>query len=90
MVQRGSDFVLFASTDSYGNCGYATAWFRSTNRWAFAGKAQHTLMDTSSTGICGPGGMDVVTGLTGGSRVFSHGWRCECPRVSATAHPPPM
>jgi arabinan endo-1,5-alpha-L-arabinosidase len=80
MVQRGSDFVLFASAGLYSNCGYATVWYRSTTRWNFAGRTQHTLMDTSSTGICGPGGMDMAPGLAGGSRAFLHGWRCEYPQ----------
>ncbi len=77
MVQRGNSYVLFASRQGWNNCSYATAWYRSTGLWRFAGQTEHTLMDTSGTGICGPGGADVDRGSDGGSRIFLHGWRCE-------------
>jgi beta-xylosidase len=76
MVQRGDRFVLFASRFGYTNCSYATVWMRSTGRWDFAGATEHSLMTTSDTGICGPGGADVAPALDGGTRIFLHGWVC--------------
>jgi arabinan endo-1,5-alpha-L-arabinosidase len=77
MVQRGRHFILIASRYGYNNCSYATVWFRSRWRLSFAGKTEHTLMNTASTGICGPGGADVVWVRDIGPRIFLHGWRCE-------------
>ena len=79
MVQRGNWYVLFASRRGWNDCSYATAWFRSKGPWRFADQTEHTLMDTPGTGICGPGGADVVRALDGGTRIFLHGWRCEYP-----------
>ena len=76
MVQRGSTFVLFASRYGYNNCSYATVYMKSSNKWNFAGKTQHKLMTTASTGICGPGGADITRAHTGGWRIFLHGWIC--------------
>ncbi|MGH3657397.1 MAG: family 43 glycosylhydrolase, partial [Micromonosporaceae bacterium] len=76
LVQHGSSYVLFASRYGYNNCSYATVWLRSSNKWSFSGATEHTLLSTSSTGICGPGGADVVPSLDGGWRIFLHGWVC--------------
>jgi len=76
MVQRGSQYVLFASRYGYDNCSYATVWLRSTDRWNFAGATEHSLMTSSGTGLCGPGGADVTPSLDGGWRVFLHAWVC--------------
>jgi len=76
MVQRGSRFVLFASRYGYGNCSYATVWLRSSSMWNFAGATENSLMTTSDTGICGPGGADVTPSLNGAWRIFTHGWVC--------------
>jgi len=76
MVQRGDRLVLFASRLGYTNCSYATVWMRSTGRWNFAGATEHSLLTTSDTGICGPGGADVAPALDGGTRIFLHGWVC--------------
>jgi arabinan endo-1,5-alpha-L-arabinosidase len=77
MVQSGSTYVLFASRYGYDNCGYATAYYSSTNMWDFHGAAQHILMNQSSTGgLCGPGGADVIPSLDGGWRIFLAAWVC--------------
>lgn len=76
MVQRDGQFILFASRYGYDNCSYATVWLRSTSRWNFAGAAENSLMTTAGTGICGPGGADLVPALDGGTRIFLHGWVC--------------
>ncbi|MGA8112699.1 MAG: family 43 glycosylhydrolase [Actinocatenispora sp.] len=77
MVQRGSHFVLLASRYGYDNCSYATQWWRSSSRWTFDAGASHSLMTTTDTGICGPGGADLVPALDGGTRIFLHGWLCD-------------
>lgn len=77
MLQRGGRYVLMASRYGYNNCSYATVWMRSDDRWDFAGKSWQTLMSTSGTDICGPGGADPVKALNGTDwRLFLHGWVC--------------
>jgi arabinan endo-1,5-alpha-L-arabinosidase len=76
MVQRGNSFILFASRYGYDNCSYASVWLRSSSRWNFAGAAERPLLSTPGTGICGPGGADIVPALDGGTRIFIHGWVC--------------
>jgi arabinan endo-1,5-alpha-L-arabinosidase len=78
MVQRDSTYVLFASRFGFDTCGYATAYYTSTNLWDFHGSAQHDLMTQSSTGgLCGPGGADVTPSLDGGWRIFLAAWVCD-------------
>ncbi|MGW1061834.1 glycoside hydrolase family 43 protein [Micromonospora rubida] len=75
--QRGSTFVLFASRYGYNNCSYATVYLTSTDRWNFHGQAEHPLLTTGNTGICGPGGADLVPALVEDEqRIFLHGWIC--------------
>jgi arabinan endo-1,5-alpha-L-arabinosidase len=77
MVQRGNQFVLMASKFNYATCDYATVYWRSTNKWNFAGAAEHPLLNQGTAGgICGPGGADVTPSLDGGWRIFLHGWLC--------------
>jgi hypothetical protein len=77
MVQKGSQFVLLASRYGYDNCSYATVWMRSTNKWSFSGATEHSLMTSSGTGLCGPGGADVSHALNGTDwRIFLHAWVC--------------
>ncbi|TWD84696.1 glycosyl hydrolase family 43 [Kribbella amoyensis] len=76
MVKRGDWYVLLASANWYDQCRYATVWRRSTDKWSFADKAEHTLLNKANTGLCGPGGADVVTGPDEPSRIFLHGWVC--------------
>ncbi|HEY8456018.1 MAG TPA: glycoside hydrolase family 43 protein [Actinopolymorphaceae bacterium] len=76
MVQRGKHYVLFASANWFDQCKYATVWLRSTDMWSFADKTEHVLLDRANTGLCGPGGADVVVTEDGLSRIFLHGWVC--------------
>jgi hypothetical protein len=76
MVQRGGYYVLFAAANWYDQCKYSTVWRRSTDLWSFADKPEHVLVDRSSTGLCGPGGADVVATGHGPSRIFLHAWVC--------------
>lgn len=76
MVQRGNYFILFAAANWYDQCAYSTVWRRSTDMWSFADKPEHVLLDQSNTGLCGPGGADLIAGPGGPSRIFLHGWVC--------------
>ncbi|MGW3897204.1 glycoside hydrolase family 43 protein [Micromonospora profundi] len=76
--QRGATFVLFASRYAFNNCSYATVYLTSTDRWDFHGKAERPLLTTAGTGICGPGGADLVPALVEDEqRIFLHGWVCD-------------
>ncbi|WP_083459783.1 family 43 glycosylhydrolase [Jiangella muralis] len=77
MVQRGSQFVLFYSGGSYEGCGYETRYATANSASGPFSVASQPFMTQGNTGICGPGGADVVhtaDGLTGGEKVFFHGW----------------
>lgn len=77
MVQRGSTYVLFASVNWYNQCKYATAYRTSDDPWSWTDKEEHILLDQANTGICGPGGADVVADGNGPDRIFLHGWVCD-------------
>ena len=86
LVRRGRHVVLFASDGDYGRCRYRTAWRRSEDLWDFFASKRHTLLKQSRTGVCGPGGADVVQ-PGGRTLLFFHGWMCKalgpgahCPR----------
>lgn len=76
MVQRGDSYILFAAANWYDQCKYSTVWLRSDDMWSFADKEEHLLLDQAGTGLCGPGGADVVVGADQPSRMFLHGWVC--------------
>lgn len=76
MVQRGEHYILFASANWYDQCKYSTVWRRSTDRWSFADKPEHVLLDKANSGLCGPGGADLVNGAKDSSRLVFHGWVC--------------
>lgn len=76
MVQRGDQYVLFAAANWYDQCRYSTVWLRSDDKWSWTDKEEHVLLDQASTGICGPGGADLVVGEDVPSRMVLHGWVC--------------
>jgi len=91
LVRRGDWYVLFASANWYDQCRYSTVWLRSRDLWSFADKQEHVLLDQAGTGLCGPGGADVVTG-DGPDRIFLHGWVCPpdgqpCPYTGVVTDP---
>jgi arabinan endo-1,5-alpha-L-arabinosidase len=86
LVRRGSHVVLITSEGDYGRCRYRTTWRRSEDLWDFSGSRRHTLLKQNETGVCGPGGADVVQ-RRGRTLLFFHGWMCRalgpeahCPR----------
>ncbi len=75
LVQRDGRFVLLVSEGWFGHCRYRTLWQRSRSVWDWAGTRARVLVDRASTGICGPGGADVLQdGRV--SRLYLHGWVC--------------
>ncbi|MGW0228081.1 glycoside hydrolase family 43 protein [Actinopolymorpha singaporensis] len=76
MVRRDGHYFLFAAANWYDQCRYSTVWRRSADLWSFADKDEHVLLDQAGTGLCGPGGADVVTGGGGPDRIFLHAWVC--------------
>jgi len=74
LVQRDNKMVLFYSGGSYATCGYYTGYATAptiTGPWT----SGSTFMTQANTGLCGPGGADVVTaqeGLGGGDKVVMH------------------
>ncbi|MGA8113762.1 MAG: glycoside hydrolase family 43 protein [Actinocatenispora sp.] len=76
MVQRRGHYFLFAAANWYDQCRYSTVWRSSTDPWSFADRTEHVLVDQGSTGLCGPGGADVVATGPGPDRIFLHGWVC--------------
>lgn len=73
-LQVGSTYFLFVSTGSWSHCTYRTSWFstRTITSWT---TPEHTWLTASSTGLCGPGGLDVVrTGTT--FSVYLEAWTC--------------
>lgn len=87
LVRRGRQVVLFTSEGDYGRCRYRTTWRRSEDPWDFTASKRRVLLKRSKTGICGPGGADVVQ-PGGRTLLFFHGWMCRalgppdahCPR----------
>ncbi|MEX0426022.1 hypothetical protein AB3X52_00195 [Nocardioides sp. DS6] len=89
LLRQGRRFVLLTSEGSYADCGYRTTWRASTRLLPWSGSRPRVLLGRGS-GVCGPGGADVVV-RHAGPVVFFHGWACGrfaavCPpRALATA-----
>ncbi|NNG20376.1 hypothetical protein HJ590_12530 [Naumannella sp. ID2617S] len=68
IVQRGKQFVLFASANWWDQCRYATVWRRSNDIWSFADKREHVLTEQRKPGSAAPvGRRDARTGRAGPS-----------------------
>ena len=75
LVQRDGRFVMLTSEGWFGHCRYRTLWQRSRSVWDWRESRARVLVDRASTGICGPGGADVLQdGRV--SRLYFHGWVC--------------
>jgi arabinan endo-1,5-alpha-L-arabinosidase len=75
MVRRGRWLYLFMSAGDYTRCSYSTVWRRSPNIFRWRGRPQRTLLARRSTGLCGPGGADVVVDRRA-VRLYFHAWTC--------------
>jgi hypothetical protein len=75
MVRHGRWLYLFMSAGDYSRCSYSTVWRRSHRILRWRGHPQRTLLGRRSTGLCGPGGADVVIDRST-VRLYFHGWTC--------------
>ena len=75
MVRHGRWLYLFMSAGDYSRCSYSTVWRRSRSILHWRGRPQRTLLARRSTGLCGPGGADVVVGQSR-VRMYFHAWAC--------------
>ena len=67
---------MLTSEGDWTRCGYATRWLRSATLLDWAAAESGMLLDVDTTGVCGPGGADLVEGSGGRTLVFLHGWTC--------------
>ncbi|GAA4373772.1 glycoside hydrolase family 43 protein [Nocardioides caricicola] len=74
LLQRGKHLVLFTSEGHFGDCQYRTVWRRSRTLHHLRVTRPHSLLRRANTGICGPGGADVVRGSERRPLLFFHGW----------------
>ncbi|MDR7252620.1 beta-xylosidase [Nocardioides sp. BE266] len=74
LVVRPEGYVLLLSEGDWTRCGYRTRWIRSATLGDWTVPETGMLLDTATTGLCGPGGADVVD--DGATRLFLHGWTC--------------
>ena len=85
LVHHGSHYVLFTSEGWYGDCDYRTTWRKTRQKFRWPTRSTN-LLGPVITGLCGPGGADVVVPRQGGrERIFFHAWVCHqsrtaCPR----------
>lgn len=75
MVRRGRWLYLFLSQGDYSRCSYSTVWRRSRSIRRWRHRPQRTLLARRGTGLCGPGGADVVVDRRA-VRLYFHGWTC--------------
>lgn len=80
LVQRGKFWVMITSQNFFGGCNYDTTWRKAQSLGKLSQATKHQLLDKETTGLCGPGGAD----LLGDSLLFFHAWTCtdlmaQCP-----------
>lgn len=76
LTPRPEGYVLLISEGDWTRCGYRTRWLRSTALLDWTLAESGTLLDTATTGLCGPGGADLVETPDGRTLAFLHGWTC--------------
>lgn len=74
LVRHGHRYLMLTSEGSYSSCSYRTVWRTSTRLLRWSTRRSGLLVGRGS-GICGPGGADVVVRHAGPVVVF-HGWAC--------------
>ena len=84
ITRHGHSYYLFTSEGYFAGCGYSTTWRRSSSLFSWQRSRQHSLLRTRSTGICGPGGADVVQRSGRRNLVFFHGWVCGASHACST------
>jgi hypothetical protein len=76
LARRAQGYVLLVSEGDWTRCGYRTSWLLSPSLLDWTAAQTGNLLDKYSTGLCGPGGADLVEGLGGRTLLFLHGWTC--------------
>lgn len=74
IVKRKGTYYLFTSVGYFGDCGYQTVWRRSKSLTRWKGRPQK-LLTQYRTGLCGPGGADIVTSGKA-ALVYFAAWTC--------------
>ena len=86
LVHQGSHYVLFTSEGWFGDCQYRTTWRKSRQKWRWRARSTH-LLGPEVTGVCGPGGADVLLPRRGDKpRIFFHGWLCYQSETACPSH----
>jgi len=75
LAQRPEGYVMLASEGDWTRCGYRTRWLRSVTLLDWTLAETGALLDSATTGLCGPGGADLVEDR-GRTLAFLHGWTC--------------
>ncbi len=91
IIRHGEKWVMFTSLGWFGHCGYRTAWRRSPDLKDWS-RAKPKLLLSATSGLCGPGGLDVVQTKDGREQAFFHAWTCyrgpyPCPSDWNKDHP---
>jgi beta-xylosidase len=76
LTRRPEGYVLLASEGDWTRCGYRTRWLRSPSLLDWSAAETGMLLDAETTGLCGPGGADLVERRGARTLVFLHGWTC--------------
>jgi arabinan endo-1,5-alpha-L-arabinosidase len=74
LVRHGSQYTLLYSANSYSGDKYVTGYATAPELSGPYTKSPQPLLSTSTTGIIGPGGQDVVQGPGGSDYLAVHGW----------------
>jgi hypothetical protein len=77
LTHRPEGYVLLVSHGDWTRCAYSTRWLRSPSLLDWSVRETGVLLSQRTTGLCGPGGADLVDvhGATQ-QRLFLHGWTC--------------
>jgi hypothetical protein len=78
MLRHGRYYYLFTSVGDYTTCGYATVYRRSRRLLSWSGRTR-PILSRRTTGLCGPGGADVLVqgrGRKAQVSLYFHGWVC--------------
>lgn len=78
LIQRGNRVVMLTSQGSFVGCGYHTTWRKARSVDKLARARKRILLDSTRTGLCGPGGADLATDAGGASDglLYLHAWTC--------------
>ena len=74
LLRNAGGYYLFASEGDFARCTYHQTWRRSASLTAWTDAVPAVLLDRTTTGgLCGPGGGDVVV-RKGRATLYFHGW----------------